>query len=67
MQVVFNFIGSLFGYILFGAFYLVNNFGVAIIIFTLIVKLLLLPFSIKQQKSMAANARFQKKQRDEND
>ena len=64
MQVVFNFIGSLFGYILFGAFYLVNNFGVAIIIFTLIVKLLLLPFSIKQQKSMAANARFQKKQRE---
>lgn len=64
MMQVFNLIGSLFGFILWGAFYVVKNFGVAIIIFTLIVKLLLLPFSIKQQRSMAANARFQKKQRE---
>lgn len=61
---IFNLIGSLFGYILWGAFSIVKNFGVAIIIFTLIVKLLLLPFSLKQQRSMAANARFQKKQRE---
>ena len=64
MVQIFNFIGSIFGYILFAAFYIVRNFGVAIIIFTLIVKLLLLPFSIKQQRSMAANARFQKKQKE---
>ena len=64
MMQVFNLIGSLFGYILWGAFYVVKNFGVAIVIFTLIVKLLLLPFSIKQQRSMASNARFQKKQRE---
>lgn len=64
MVQIFNLIGSLFGYILFAAFYIVKNFGVAIVIFTLIVKLLLLPFSVKQQRSMAANARFQKKQRE---
>ena len=64
MVQIFNLIGSLFGYILFAAFYIVKNFGIAIIIFTLIVKLLLLPFSIKQQRSMAANARFQKKQKE---
>ena len=64
MTNLFNLIGSLFGYILWGAFYVVKNFGIAIVIFTLIVKLLLLPFSIKQQRSMAANARFQKKQRE---
>jgi len=64
MMEIFNFIGSLFGYILWGAFYIVKNFGIAIVIFTLIVKLLLLPFSIKQQRSMASNARFQKKQRE---
>lgn len=64
MMQVFNLIGSLFGFILWGAFFVVKNFGVAIIIFTLIVKLLLLPFSVKQQRSMAANARFQKKQRE---
>lgn len=61
---IFNLVGSLFGYILWAAFWLVKNFGLSIIIFTLIVKLILLPFSIKQQKSMAANARFQKKQRE---
>ncbi len=61
---IFNLVGSLFGYILWAAFWLVNNFGIAIIIFTIIVKLLLLPFSVKQQKSMVANARFQKKQRE---
>ena len=61
---LFNLVGSLFGYILWAAFWLVKNFGLAIIIFTIIVKLLLLPFSVKQQKSMSANARFQKKQRE---
>ncbi len=61
---IFNLVGSLFGYILWAAFWVVNNFGFAIIIFTIIVKLLLLPFSVKQQKSMVANARFQKKQRE---
>lgn len=62
MVEIFNFIGSIFGYILWTAFYLVNNFGIAIIIFTIIIKALLFPFSIKQQKSMASNARFQRKQ-----
>ncbi len=61
---IFNFIGSIFGYILWAAFYLVKNFGIAIIIFTIIIKALLFPFSIKQQKSMASNARFQQKQRE---
>lgn len=64
MVQIFNFIGSIFGYILWAAFYLVNNFGIAIIIFTIIIKALLFPFSVKQQKSMAANARFQMKQRE---
>lgn len=64
MLEIFNFVGSIFGYILWGAFYLVKNFGIAILIFTLIIKALLFPFSIKQQKSMAANVRFQQKQRE---
>ncbi|MBR2175874.1 MAG: YidC/Oxa1 family membrane protein insertase [Clostridia bacterium] len=64
MEFLFNVLGGIFGYILWFAFYLVKNFGVAIIIFTFIVKILLFPFSIKQQKSMASNARFQEKQRE---
>ena len=61
---IFNLVGSLFGYILWWAFLLFKNFGLSIIVFTIIVKLILLPFSVKQQKSMAANTRFQKKQRE---
>lgn len=64
MNIIFDFIGSIFGWILWGAFILVKNYGLAIIIFTLIIKALLYPFSIKQQKSMAANARFQQKQQE---
>ncbi len=59
-----GFLGSLLGYILWGAFYIIQNFGLSIIVFTLIIKLLLFPFSIKQQKSMAGSARLQKKQQE---
>lgn len=60
---IFNFFGSIFGYVLWAAYSFVNNFGIAIIIFTLIFKLILFPSSVKQQKSMAANAKLQAKQR----
>ena len=61
---VFNFIGSIFGYVLYGVYFVVQNFGVAIIIFTIITRLLIFPTSIKQQKSMAANSRLQAKQKE---
>lgn len=61
---IFNFIGSLFGYILWPIYFLFHNFGVAIIIFTILTRLLIFPTSIKQQKSMAANARLQAKQKE---
>lgn len=64
MFVVFNFIGSIFGYILWAIFWVIQNFGVAIIVFTLIFRGILFPSSIKQQKSMAANASLQAKQRE---
>lgn len=64
MYTVFNFLGSIFGYILWAIYYIVSNFGVAIIIFTLIFKFVLFPASLKQQKSMAANSRLQAKQRE---
>ncbi|MEE1218547.1 MAG: YidC/Oxa1 family membrane protein insertase [Ruminococcus sp.] len=60
----FGFLGSWLGYILWGAFHIFRNFGLAIIVFTLVIKLALFPFSIKQQKSMAGTARLSKKQRE---
>ena len=50
-----------FGWILKGCYYLVKNYGVALFIFTMIIKLLMLPSSIKQQKSSARTARLQPK------
>ncbi len=63
MMQFFNIFGSLFGYVLWAAYHFINNFGIAIIIFTLIFKVVLFPSSVKQQKSMAANSKLQAKQR----
>lgn len=64
MFTVFNFIGSIFGYVLWAIFWVFQNFGIAIIVFTLIFRAILFPSSVKQQKSMAANASLQAKQRE---
>lgn len=64
MFTVFNFIGSIFGYILWAVFWVFQNFGIAIIVFTLIFRAILFPSSIKQQRSMAANASLQAKQKE---
>ena len=61
---LFGTIGSLFGYVLWFFYTIFNNYGVAIIFFTIVVKLLLFPLSIRQQKSMAKNARMSKKQQE---
>ncbi len=49
---------------LWGAFYLLKDFGLSIIVFTIIVRLCMFPFTIKQQKSMAGTARLSKKQKE---
>lgn len=54
-----GFIGSIFGYVLWFAYSIVHNYGLAIIIFTIVTKLILFPSSVKQQKAMAGNARLQ--------
>lgn len=54
-------ISSLFGYILNFIYEIVKNYGVAIIIFSILIKLVLLPLSIKQQKTMKKTAKIQEK------
>ncbi len=61
---IFGFLGSLLGYALWAAFYVFHNFGLAIIVFTIVIKAVLFPFSVKPQKSMAGNARMAKKQKE---
>lgn len=59
-----DFIGSLFGYVLWAVYQLVHNYALAIFVFTILTKLLLFPTSVKQQKTMAKNSRLQAKQRE---
>ena len=58
---MFEFFANLFGYLLQLLYELVNNYGVAIILFTVIIKLLLLPLSIKQQRTMKKSTELQEK------
>ncbi len=56
-----KFLANLLGYLLNSIYGVVNNYGLAIIIFTIIFKIVMLPISVKQQKSMKKNADMQKK------
>ncbi len=61
VKLMMDFIGGIFGYILWAAYQLVHNYAFAIFIFTIIAKLIMFPSSVKQQKTMAGNARMQAK------
>ena len=58
---MFEFFANIFGYLLELLYNLVNNYGVAIILFTVVIKLILLPLSIKQQRTMKKSAKIQEK------
>lgn len=55
-----KFFASLFGYAVNFIYSLIGNYGVAIIIFSILLKLLQLPLSIKQQRSMKKTEKIQK-------
>lgn len=56
---MFAFIANVFGYLLNFLYNLLNNYGLAIIIFSILVKLILLPLTIKQQKTMEKTTKMQ--------
>lgn len=58
---MFQFFANIFGYVLNFIYNLVQNYGLAMILFTLVIKLLMLPLSIKQQKTMKKSAKLNKK------
>ena len=59
-----SFLANLFGYILNFLYNYLQNYGWAIIIFSILLKLVLLPFTIKQQKTMKKTAKVQEKLKD---
>ena len=59
IQFIYSIIGTPLGYILYFIYqFICSNVGIAILLFTLIIKLAMLPLSIKQQKNTAKSAIF---------
>ena len=56
---MFEFFANTFGYVLNFIYNFVSNYGLAIILFNLLVKIILLPISIKQQRTMKKSAKLQ--------
>lgn len=56
-----SFLANIFGYLLNAIYSLVSNYGLAVIIFSILLKLILLPLSIKQQKTMKKSTKIQGK------
>ena len=55
------FFANIFGYVLNFIYEIVKNYGLAIIIFSVLIKVLMIPLSIKQQKTMKKSTKIQKK------
>ena len=53
-----SFITKPFSWLLLQLYYLFNNYGVAIIMFAVVVKLIMLPFQMKSKRSMMRMSRF---------
>ena len=69
IEFLYNIIGTPLGYILWGIYEVIckntgASIGVAILVFTFIVKLAMLPLAIKQQKNSAKSAIFAPKVRE---
>ncbi len=59
---MFSFIANVFGYILEWLYNIVGqNYGVALILFTILLRVVLLPITIKQQQSVKKNSKIQGK------
>ena len=54
-------IANTLGYLLNFLYNVFNNYGIAIIVFTIVLKIVLLPVSINQQKTMKKSAKIQEK------
>ena len=56
-----DFFAYSFGYVLNVLYNIVKNYGLAIIIFTILLKLIMMPLSLKQQKTLKKSAAMQEK------
>lgn len=59
-----GFISEIFGYLLNWLYNIFNNYGVAIIVFSVILRIILIPITIKQQKGMRKSAELQEEMKE---
>jgi len=59
-----GFIAELFGYLLNALYNAFNNYGIAIIIFSVILRIILIPITIKQQKTLKKSAELQEEMKE---
>ena len=59
-----GFLSEIFGYLLNFFYEIFNNYGVAIIIFSILLRIVLIPITIKQQKTMKKSAKMQEKMKE---
>lgn len=59
---MFDFIYSFFGKIIYGCYFLVKSYPVAILLFALVLKLIFFPLGIKQQKNSIRQAKLRPKE-----
>lgn len=57
-----NFLAKILGYIMYGCYWLVDNYVVALLLFALVMQLLMSPLGIKQQKNMVKQAMLRPKE-----
>jgi len=50
--------GTLFGWLMYYINELTHNYGITLILFTVLIKILMIPLGVRQQKSIIANARM---------
>ena len=56
-----SFFANIFGYVLNFIYNIIGNYGLAIIVFSILVKILMIPISIKQQKTMKKSTKLNAK------
>lgn len=59
-----GFISEVFGYVLNFLYGIFNNYGIAIIVFSVLLRIILIPITIKQQKALKKNAKLQKEMKE---
>ncbi len=59
-----GFFANLFGYLLNFIYNIIGNYGWAIIVFSIVIKIAMIPFSIKQQKTLKKNTKLQEKMKE---